>query len=150
MAVFGTNIPLHDSQVVQGLWPVVPSSTTPAYVDLSGKQQVTILLVVSNTTGVAGSAITVKQATSSGGAGEKPVAFTTAWANEDVSSGTAFTETAVSNNTFTTTTASNVKCVYLVEIDVFKDIDVKGGFRYLRVGTGNSTNATVGAWYILQ
>lgn len=136
--------------VVLGLYPIVPSSTTPDYVSMKGYERLTVVISVSNTTGVTGSAITLKQATNvtNSLSDEKAVSFDTVYANVDTSAGDTFTKTAVSSNTFTTASTSNKVMLYVIEVKA-EDLDQANGFDCIRLGTGNSTNATIGATYIL-
>lgn len=136
--------------IVTGLAPITPSSSTPDYVSMKGFSKLTIIITCDNATTVTGSAITVKQATDVGNSAsdEKPVSFTKMWANIDTGAGWPFTQTAVSNDTFTTTDVDNKNSMYLIEIDE-NDLDVANGFDCVRAGTGNGTATVVSVVYVL-
>ena len=77
-------------------------------------------------------AMTLNQATSSAGAGSKPVAFTRRWSKVALGSA-VFTETAVVNNTFNLAAAAN--SVTVVEVNA-EDLDTTNGFTYVQVAAG--------------
>lgn len=134
---------------VTGLDSIVPSTSTPDYVSLRDYQHFTAIILVKNATTVTGSAITLKQATSAAAGGEKPLAFSTVWANVDTAAGDALTKTAVVSDTFTTDSTDNKKLMYVIEVDA-SELDTSNGFNFIRVGTGNATAATVTVLYVLS
>lgn len=77
-------------------------------------------------------AITLNQATSSAGAGSKPLAFTKRW-NKVALGSAVFTETPVVNNTFNLAAAAN--SVTVVEVNA-EDLDTNNGFTYAQVAAG--------------
>lgn len=134
---------------VEGLGARVPSSSTPDYVSLKNANRLTVLINVTNTTTVTGSAITLKQATAVAGTSEKALAFSTVRQNVDTGASDTPTEATVSSNTFTTDATNSKLLMYI--IDVTPDmLDVNNGFDCVRLGTGNATNATVTVNYILE
>lgn len=135
-------------KIVEGLLGVVPSTSTPDYVSLKNYERVAVVIQVKNATTVTGSAITLKQATAVAGTSEKALAFTKVFANTDTGAGDVLTETAVSNNTFTTNNTNSKNLMYVIEVKA-EDLDVNNGFDCLRAGTGDATAATVTVTYYL-
>ena len=118
---------------------------------MKGYAKIAIEILVKNATTVTGSAITLKQAKTTGGASEKALAFSTIYENldtENSSTGDTLTEAAVSSSTFTTNTTNNKSLYYLIEVDA-SDLDVVNGFTCVRLGTGDSTAATLSVTYHL-
>lgn len=139
---------VEQAKIVEGLFAIVPSTSTPDYVSLKGYGKCTIIISVKNATTVTGSAITIKQATAVAGTSEKAVTFTRAWQNIDTAAADTLTEFAVTSSTFTTDNTNSKNLMYVMEVRS-DDLDVAGGFDCVRAGTGNSTAATVHVTYIL-
>jgi hypothetical protein len=70
------------------------------------------------------------------------------WANTDVGASDTLTETAVSSNTFTSTTTDNKNSLYVIEVNA-ADLDVDGGFDCLRVDSTGMANAVGAVLYYL-
>ena len=136
-------------QVVRGLSPVTPSTSTPDYISLKNVVWCTVVIHCHNATTVTGSAITLLQATSVTAGGEKPLAFTTMSANIDCNATSVLTTTAVSANTFTTTAVNSKDAIYVIEVDPAK-LDHNNSFDCLRAGTGNAVATTISVEYICQ
>lgn len=122
-----------------------------AYVSLKGYRRVTVVVDIANATTVTGTAVTLKQATAVAGTGEKPLGFTRMLANTDVGAGNApsnYTETAVSNNTFTSSTTNSKRLRYIIEVDA-EDLDVANGFDCFRVDADSAANSVGAVSYIL-
>lgn len=139
---------VEQAKVVEGLFAVVPSTSTPDYVSLKGYGKCTIVISVKNATTVTGSDITVKQATAVAGTGEKAVTFTRAWRNIDTAASDTLAEFAVTNSTFTTDNTNSKNLMYVLEVR-HDDLDIDNDFDCVRAGTGNATAATVHVTYIL-
>lgn len=135
-------------KIVEGLLGVVPSTSVPRYISLKNFERVLVLVSVKNATTVTGSAITLKQATSVGGSGEKPLGFSKALRNLDTAAADALAEFAVASNTFTTDNTNSKNLMYAIEVKA-EDLDVNGGFDCIRAGTGDATAATVTVTYLL-
>jgi len=73
-------------------------------------------------------AVTLKQATDVAGTGEKALSFSTRWTQVALT-GTGYTETVVSADTFDLDTANTIN---VLEVDA-SDLDVDGGFDCVRV-----------------
>jgi hypothetical protein len=140
---------VHNTKIVTGLAPITPSSTTPDYVSMKGYQHLTIIVTADNATTVTGSAITLKQCTVVAGTSEKELAFTKMWANIDTAAADALTETAVTNNTFTTTAVDNKNSMYVIEIEA-DQLDVTNDFDSVRIGTANATATVLSVVYVLS
>lgn len=119
------------------------------YVSLKGYDRCTIVIAVDNATTVTGGAITLKQATAVAGTGEKPLAFTTMWANIDTGAADTLVETAVVSNTFTTDTTNDKNLLYVIEVKA-SDLDVTNGFDCVRVDSLLMANAVGFVQYILH
>lgn len=136
------------AKIVEGLFAVTPSSSTPDYVSLKGYNKCTVIVQAKNGTTVTGSAITLKQATAVAGTSEKELAFATALRNIDTGAADALAEFTVTSNTFTTDNTNSKNLMYVMEINEGQ-LDIAGGFDCVRAGTGNATNTTVHVTYIL-
>jgi hypothetical protein len=115
---------------------------------MKGYDHLTVIISYKNATTVTGSAITLKQATAVAGTSEKALAFDTMFAVVDDSSNVAVTKTAVVSNTFTTDATNSKNGFYVIEVDA-SSLDLANGFDAFRVGTGDSTAATIGVWYLM-
>ena len=134
---------------VEALAPITPSGSTPDFINMGHYQRCLIVIQVDNASNVTGSAITLVQATTVSGGSAKTLAFTKMYANTDTAAGDTPTETAVTNNTFTTDTTNNKNLMYLIEVDS-ANLDQDNNFKYLRLGTGNAANTIVSACYVLE
>jgi hypothetical protein len=134
---------------VQGLAPIVPSSSTPARVNLKDVEACEVVIQVTNATTVTGSAITLQQSKSSSGTDEKALAFTTYFTNLTSGSQAVFVRATASNNTFTTLTTNSANAIYRIPVNP-ASLDIAGGFTFLRAGTANATAATVSVYYLLK
>lgn len=147
--MLGPNAALHEqAKIVWGMGPKVPSTTVGDYVSLKGYSRCCIIITGLNTTTVTGSAITVKQAQAVANTGEKALAFDKVFANLDVTATDTLVETAVSSNTFTTDSTNSINFMYVIDI-LPETLDQANNFDCIRLGTGNATNATLTATYIL-
>lgn len=141
---------IDDFKVVVGCPPAALTSTAGDgdYVSLKQFDHLTIILSVDNATTVTGGTITLKQATAVAGTGEKALAFTKMWANTDVAAGDTLTETAVTSNTFTTSTTDNKNLLYVMEVNA-DDLDVDNSFDCVRIDSTGMANAVGSVTYIL-
>lgn len=134
-------------QVIEGLSPRTPSSSTPDYISLKDYDQVEVLVVGDNGTTVTGSAITLLQATAVAGTSEKALAFTRYYANADTATNATLVNTTASSNTFTTVATNNLNFIYRIPVRASM-LDSDGGFDCLRAGTGNAANTVIGVYYL--
>lgn len=139
---------LEQVKIVQGLAPIVPSTTVPDYVSLKLYPKLTIIIDIDNGATVTGTAITLKQAQAVANTGEKALAFTRMWANLNTAATDTLVETAVSSNTFTSATTNDINMQYVIEVDA-SELDTANGFDCVRVGTANAVNAVTSINYIL-
>lgn len=147
--MFGPNAALHEqAKIVAAMGPKAPSTTTPDYVSLKNYSRCCVVIQGLNGTTVTGSAITLHQATTVAAGGEKPLAFDKVYANLDVSATDTLVETAVTSNTFTTAATNSINFMYVIDVRP-EMLDVANNFDCLRLGTGDATNATLSATYIL-
>lgn len=137
-----------DKKIV-AFFAAAPSGASPGWVSLSNYNAVQIMLAWKNAaSGATGTAVTVNQGKSSSGANSKALAIDTVWVSNDTTNSVALTQTAVTNNTFTTDNTASHTGVAFLEIRADR-LDVANGFNYLQVGLGNATNSTVHAVYTL-
>lgn len=139
---------IDQAHIVQGFAPATPSSSTPDYVSLKGYGGMLAIITVDNGDTVTGSAITLKQASDVAATGEKALAFDTVWANTDTGAGATLTETAVTSDTFTTSTTNAKNLIYVIDVPV-ENMDTDNGFDCVRVGTGNAANTVLSVVYVL-
>lgn len=119
------------------------------YVSMKGYERLTIVVTVLNDTTVTGGAITLKQATTVAGGGEKPLAFTKMYQNTDTAAGEALTETAVTNNTFTTDATNSKGLLYVIEV-ASTDLDINNGFDCVRMDSASMANALGCVLYLMS
>lgn len=119
------------------------------FVSLKNYRRCTIIIAVDNATTVTGGAITLIQATEVAGSTTKALAMTRMWANTDVGAGDTLTKTAVTSDTFTTSTTDNKNLLYVIEV-LAEDLDVANGYDCLRVDSASMANAVGAAIYILD
>ena len=146
------NLNLTDvAKVVVGCPPAALTSTAGDgdYVSLKNFDRVTVILAVDNATTVTGGTITLKQATAVAGTNEKALAFSKMWANTDVGAGDTLTETAVTSDTFTTSTTNDKNLLYVMEVKS-SDLDVANGFDCIRVDSTGMANAVGAVLYVLH
>lgn len=128
------NSPLHDTKTVFGSPIIGALATTNGacdYVSLKGYAGCLVKIFVDNATIVTGGAVTLKQATAVAGTSEKALSFATMYANTDTAAGDTLTETAVTSDTFTTSTTDNKNLLYVIDIKA-DDLDVANGFDCIR------------------
>jgi hypothetical protein len=118
------------------------------YVSMKGYRRCQIIIGIADGTTVTGSTITLKQATTVAGAGEKALAFTRMLSNVDYAASKTMTETAVTSNTFTTQTTNSKDSLYIIDVDA-DSLDVAGGFDCIRVdGTGHAATSGRGSFVL--
>ena len=118
------------------------------YVSMKGYRRAQIIISIADGTTVTGSTITLQQAKTVAAGSEKPLAFTRMLANVDYGASKTMTETAVTNNTFTTQTVNSKDSLYIIDIDS-DDLDVANGFDCFRVdGTGHAATSSRGVCVI--
>lgn len=139
------------AKVVVGCPPAALTSTAGDgdYVSLKNFDRATIILSVDNATTVTGGAITLKQATAVAGTSEKALSFSKMWANTDVGAGDTLTETAVTSDTFTTSTTNDKNLLYVMEVKA-SDLDVANGFDCIRIDSASMANAVGSVIYVLH
>jgi len=143
------NAMLHEqTKKVYGLGPQVPSTSTSDFVSLKNYERAQVTIIVLNTTTVTGSAITLNQATDVANTSGKALAFSTVYANTDCAATDTLVETAVTSNTFTTSTTNSKQLMYVIDIKP-TDLDVAGGFDCFSVKAATAVNATVSIEIVL-
>ena len=75
--------------------------------------------------------------------------MTRMWANIDVGASDTLVKTAVTNNTFTTTTVDNKNSMYVIEV-LAEDLDIANGYDCVRVDVASMANAVGSVLYILD
>ena len=146
------NLNLTDiAKFVVGCPPAALTSTAGDgdYVSLKNFDRCTVILAVDNATTVTGGTITLKQATAVAGTSEKALAFSKMWANTDVGAGDTLTETAVTSDTFVTSTTNDKNLLYVMEVKA-SDLDGANGFDCLRIDSTGMANAVGAVVYVLH
>lgn len=138
-------------KLVQGCPPGVLATTVGDgdYVSMKNYRHCSIVLVVDNGATVTGCAVTLKQATDVAGTSEKALGFSTMYANTDTGASDTLVETAVTSNTFTTSTTDNKNLMYVIEIDD-TDLDAASNFDCVRFDGLLMANAVGAVVYILS
>jgi len=119
------------------------------FVSMKNYNRLTIVILVNNATTVTGGAVTLIQATEVAGSTTKALAMTRMWANTDTGAGDTLTKTAVTSDTFTTTTTDNKDAMYVIEVRS-EDLDVANGYDCVRVDVASMANAVGSVLYILD
>ena len=137
--------------VVEALAPVTPSSASPNWINLKLVKGCQVVLSVKNATTVTGSAITLRQATDTSGTSAKALAFSSMLVNADTATngGPSWTNTAVTSNTFTTTSTNSKNALYVIDVDN-TSLDKNNGFTCLQVALANATATTISAIYVVE
>lgn len=142
---------LDSDKVVMGCPPALLATTAGDgdYVSLKNFDRVAFLIAVDNATTVTGGVVTLKQATLVDGTGEKALAFTKMWANEDTAASDTLVETAVTSNTFTFDATNAKNLVYVIEIQA-ADLDVSNSFDCVRIDVASSVASVGSCLYLLR
>jgi len=119
------------------------------YVSMKDYSHLTMVLTVLNATTVTGGAVTLLQATDVAAGAAKPLGFTKMWANTDTAASDTMVETAVTSNTFTTSTTNSKALKYIIEIEA-TDLDTAGGFDCVRIDVASMASAVGNVEYILS
>jgi hypothetical protein len=139
------------TKIVMGCAPATLATTAGDgdYVSMKNYRRCTIIVPVLNATTVTGGVITLLQATDVAASGAKELALTRMWANTDCAASDTLTKTAVTSNTFTTSTTNSKILLYVIEV-LSEDLDVAGGFDCIRIDSASMANAVGAAIYILD
>lgn len=119
------------------------------YVSMKDYAHLTIVLTVLNGSTVTGGAVTLLQATDVASTGEKPLAFTEMWANTDTGASDTLVRTAVTSNTFTTSTTNTKALKYVIEVPA-ASLDIANSFDCVRIDVASMANAVGNVEYILS
>ena len=147
-----THLQLVDfAKVVVACPPAALTSTAGDgdYVSMKGFARATIIIAVDNGSTVTGGAITLIQAKEVAGSTTKALGFSTMYANTDVGASDTLVETAVTSNTFTTSTTDNKNLLYVIEITA-EMLDGDNGYDCFRVDSASMANAVGSIVYILH
>lgn len=138
-------------KIVVGCAPAALATTAGDgdYVSMKGYNRLTILLPVLNATTVTGGAVTLLQAQDVAATGAKALAMTRMWANTDAAAGDTLTKTAVTSDTFTTSTTNSKILLYVIEV-LASDLDVANGFDCVRIDVASMASAVGAAIYLLD
>jgi len=129
-------------KIVNGFSPVDidAEATTGDYVSMKNYNHCTIILTL-GVTGAA-SSITVQQATSVAGTSAKNLTVTEMYANEAVGTNDTLVTTAVTSNTFDTSTDDGL--MYVIEVDA-AELDLANGFDCLALACSDPGAETFGS-----
>ena len=139
------------AKIVMGCAPATLATTAGDgdYVSMKNYRRCTIIIPVLNATTVTGGVITLLQATDVAATDAKALALTRMWANTDCAASDTLTKTAVTSNTFTTSTTNSKILLYVIEV-LSEDLDVANGFDCIRIDSASMANAVGAAVYILD
>ena len=139
------------AKIVMGCAPatLATSAGDGDYVSMKNYRRCTIIIPVLNATTVTGGVITLLQATDVAATDAKALALTRMWANTDCAASDTLTKTAVTSNTFTTSTTNSKILLYVIEV-LSEDLDVANGFDCIRIDSASMANAVGAAVYILD
>ncbi len=130
---------LDKGKIVTGVAPVALTADGD-FVSLKGYQKCTIVISIDNATSVTGTAVTVDQAQDVSATGVKALGFSYQWANADAAASDTLVKTAVTSDTFTTSTTNNKNLLHVIEIDA-DDLDTNNNFDCIRVGCASAANS---------
>jgi len=143
------------NSIIENLHPVVafppaasPASTEDA-VSMKGCKKALVVLTGDNATSVTGATVTLKQSTVVALTDEKALEFDWVYANTDTGASDALTKTAVTSDTFDTTTTNNKNWMYAIEVDA-ASLDTANGFCVLRVDVTGNANCVCAGVYLLD
>lgn len=145
------SLTLERCKFVTGCAPAALASTAGDgdFVSMKNYRRLTIVINILNGSTVTGTAVTLIQATEVAGSTTKALGFARMWANIDTGAGDTLTETAVTNNTFTTNTTNSKSLMYVIEINA-DDLDVDNGYDCVRVDAASAANSVGSVLYILS
>lgn len=119
------------------------------YVSLKNYRKATVIIDITNAgAGVTGTTVTLKQATTVAGAGEKALAFARMLSNIDVALAQTMVETPVVASTFNSDATISKRLRYIIEVDSDM-LDSANGFDCFRVDGTGAVASTGQAIYIL-
>lgn len=119
------------------------------FVSMKNYRRLTIVILVDNATTVTGGVITLLQSTVVAGSDAKALAMTRMWANTDTGASDTLTKTAVTSDTFTTSTTNDKNLMYVIEV-LAEDLDVANGFDCVRIDSASMASAVGSVLYILD
>jgi len=122
---------VENGQIEVGAVPIdtTGAAVTGDYVSMKDFSHLTITIMQGAWAGGT-PAVTLKQATDVAASGEKALGFTKYWTKVGLT-GTTYTETAVTSNTYNLGAVANT--INVIEVDA-ADLDVDGGFDCVRLG----------------
>ena len=130
---------LDKGKVVTGVAPAALTADS-VYVSLKNYAKCTVIIAIDNATTVTGTVIDLNQATTVAAGSTKALAFTKMWANIDTAASDTLVETAVTANTFTSSTVNAKNLLYIIEIDA-TDLDLDNDFDCISVGCASAVNS---------
>lgn len=143
--------PIDNFKFVTGCAPAALATTAGDgdYISMREYARLTIVISVLNATTVTGGAVTLKQATDVAGTSEKALGFSTMWANTDCAASDTLVSTAVTSDTFTTSTTNSKILMYIIEVSA-RDLDIANGFDCVRIDVASMASAVGNVIYILS
>lgn len=143
--------PIDNFKFVTGCAPAALTSTAGDgdYISMREYARLTVIISVLNGNTVTGGAVTLKQASDVAGTGEKALGFSTMWANTDAGASDTLVSTAVTSDTFTTSTTNSKILMYVIEVSA-RELDIANGFDCVRVDVASMANAVGTVIYMLS
>ena len=134
--------------VVQAVMPQACTSIAGDWVSMKNYRHLSIIISLDVTTGTDTGAVTLDQATLVDGTGTKTLGFEKVWVNSNAETGSVFTETAVTSDTFLAGGAENGS-MYIIEVEA-DTLDVENDFDCVQIDIASITNGEVNVTYLLS
>lgn len=135
-------------KIVTGTAPVALTAASD-YVSLKGYGHCTAIITIDNGATVTATEIALLQDSAvAGNVAAKALGFSTMWANTDTAAADTLVETAVTSNTFNSSTTNNKNLMYVIEIDA-EDLDVSNSFDCVAVSCANGANSVGSIVFVL-
>jgi hypothetical protein len=141
MAISPNATLIEQAKIVSLFGPAGASTSTSDFISMKGYERCCVIISTLNSTTVTGSAITLNQSTDVANSGGKALAFSTQYANTDTGATDTLVETAVTSNTFTTSTTNSKSLMNVIEIKA-TDLDITNSFDCFAVKLATSANTT--------
>lgn len=137
-------------KVVTGAPPAALASTAGAgdYISLKGYDGVSIVISVLNATTVTGGVIVLNQAKTVAAGSAKALSFSRMLANTDCAASDTMVETAVTSDTFTTSTTNSKQLLYIIDVPA-SSLDVTNGYDCVNCVSTLMANAVGSMMYYL-
>jgi len=141
---------------VENQFPVLafPPASSPAdtedCVSMKGAARMVVIIAVDNASTVTALTVTLKQRnTTIAATGEKALEFDWVYVNSDAGASDTLVKTAVTSNTFDTSTTDNKNLLYVIPIEASM-LDVANNFDCVRVDVTGNANSVAAGLYVME